>query len=79
MQKKLGKDSEDFNFFAEYWKLYQDFYIPEERETYWQELLDAEDKLLRKYNGNKFLCDIIMAYNTEIERRYREEKDNDIL
>ena len=49
MRKKLNKTDEEFQMFADYYKLYQDFYVPEEGDTYWQSLISEADAFLKKY------------------------------
>ena len=49
MRKKLNKTDEEFQMFADYYKIYQDFYVPEEGDTYWQSLISEADAFLKKY------------------------------
>lgn len=35
MRKKLEKQDKEWQMFADYYKIYQDFYEPEDNEKYW--------------------------------------------
>ena len=73
MRKKLTKADTDFQMFADYYKLYQDFYVPEEGDTYWQSLISEADAFLKKYK-TKYAEDLITAYLDSRQRIYKDLK-----
>ena len=73
MRKKLTKTDADFQMFADYYKLYQDFYVPEEGNDYWQSLISEADAFLAKYK-TKYAEDLITAYLDSRQRMYKDLK-----
>ena len=73
MRKKLNKTDEEFQMFADYYKLYQDFYMPEKGDTYWQSLISEADAFLAKYK-TKYAEDLITAYLDSRQRMYKDLK-----
>ena len=47
--------------FNDYYKIYQDFYEPEENDKYWEALMSASCEFANKYK-TEFARDIIIAY-----------------
>ena len=73
MRKKLTKADTDFQMFADYYKIYQDFYIPEKGDDYWQSLISEADAFLKKYK-TKYAEDLITAYLDSRSRIYNDLK-----
>lgn len=73
MKKKLTKADTDFQMFSDYYKIYQDFYIPEKGDAYWQGLIAEADAFLEKYK-TKYAEDLITAYLDSRQRMYRSLK-----
>lgn len=74
MKKLFEKGSEMFSMFMDYWKLVQDFWIPEKSDDYWNDLVKKENELYAKYNNSEYLRDMLRAFSKEVERRYESEK-----
>lgn len=70
MRKQLTKVDEEFQMFADYYKMYQDFYVPEDNDNYWQELIRAVDKFCKKYKS-KLAKDLAIAYINSREDIYK--------
>lgn len=66
----MTKQDADFQMFAEYYKIYQDFYIPEDDDAYWEDLVSTAQAFHNKYKS-KFAKDLIMAYLDSRERLYK--------
>ena len=60
LKRSLKKDTKDFQMFQEYWKIYQDFYIVENTDVYWNELITALEEFSKKYG--KFAYGISKEY-----------------
>ena len=73
MRKKLTKTDADFQMFADYYNLYQDFYMPEKGNDYWQSLISEADAFLSKYK-TKYAEDLITAYLDSRQRIYKDLK-----
>ena len=54
MKGNIGKGTEMFRFFADFYKLCGDFWIAETNEKYWEQLLLASEELLVKYKWCDF-------------------------
>lgn len=70
MRKQLTKVDEEFQMFADYYKMYQDFYEPEDNDNYWQELIRAVDEFCKKYK-TKLAKDLAIAYINSREEVYK--------
>ena len=70
MRKQLTKVDEEFQMFADYYKMYQDFYVPEDNDNYWQELIRAVDEFYKKYK-TKLAKDLAIAYINSREDIYK--------
>lgn len=73
MRKKLTKTDTDFQMFSDYYKIYQDFYIPEKADDYWQGLMSEADAFILKYK-TKYAEDLITAYLDSRARIYKDLK-----
>lgn len=67
MKKQIIKDSEMFNFFRDYYKFIQDYALPEQSDTFWDDLVHAADSLCKKYNNKQYYRDLVMAHINELE------------
>ena len=70
MRKQLTKADEEFQMFADYYKMYQDFYEPEDNDNYWQALARAVDEFYKKYK-TKLAKDLAIAYINSREDVYK--------
>lgn len=59
--KKFEKGSDEFNFFGDFFKFVQNHYVPENTDTYWNNLLEESQILSRKYRGT-FYTMMILAF-----------------
>lgn len=70
MRKKLTKADAEFQMFSDYYKIYQDFYVPEDNDSYWQGLVRAVDEFYEKYK-TKLAKDLAIAYLDSREELYK--------
>lgn len=70
MRKKLTKADAEFQMFSDYYKIYQDFYEPEDNDNYWQGLVRAVDEFYKKYKS-KLAKDLAIAYLDSREEVYK--------
>lgn len=70
MRKQLTKADADFQMFSDYYKIYQDFYVPEDNDGYWLALVRAVDEFYEKYK-TKLAKDLALAYLNSREELYK--------
>lgn len=70
MRKQLTKADAEFQMFSDYYKIYQDFYVPEDNDAYWESLIHSVDEFYKKYN-TKFAMDLALAYLNSREELYK--------
>ena len=70
MRKQLTKADAEFQMFSDYYKMYQDFYIPEENDNYWESLARAVDEFYNKYKTN-IAKELALAYLDSREEAYK--------
>lgn len=73
MRKQLVKTDAEWNMFADYYKIYQEFYEPEDNDKYW-EMLIAEASIFCKEYNTRYARDIMNAYIDSRERIYKNLK-----
>lgn len=54
MKENIGKGTEIFSFMGEIFKLMSNYWIPENTENYFDDLIKASDDLLNKYKTCEF-------------------------
>lgn len=63
---------EEYQIFADVWKLYKQYYDQSTDEGYWPEVLEESRKISNTYNSH--LCnDLVVAVVDELERKYLKE------
>lgn len=72
MKKMFEKGSDEWKFFVDYYKFIQDYAIPEQSDTFWDELIKASDELCNKYGNEKYYRDMVMAHLDALERKKYE-------
>lgn len=71
---KFEKGSEEYEMFTDFWMYCQKFWIAEDNNHYWQELVDATDILEDKYNKNKLLCAWMASFISQKELEFHKLK-----
>ena len=81
MKKKLDKSAKEFAMMQEFWRIWQEYYIPEDNEDYWKKLVEEADAFTRKYNETLerslqggTASHLMMAVLTDIEQRFKDNK-----
>ena len=62
MRKKFEKGDEEYMAFAEFYKLVQEYWIPEADDKYWGDIINACTKMMDKYKDNLFIKHMVLAY-----------------
>ena len=51
MKKQFQKGTEEFMMFADFYELCKRFWIPEDTDEYWEELVTESQKFSQKYDS----------------------------
>lgn len=64
---KFGKGSEEWMLFMDFWNLCQKYWIPEEKDEWWEDLIKSECDFCEKYGNSIFSRKLVMAFNDNLE------------
>lgn len=74
---KFGKGSEEWMLFRDFWSYCQKYWTPEEKDEYWEKLINDGDAFCKKYGNSIFSRKLIMAFTAKLEeeskRRLKEK------
>ena len=73
MKKKLDKTTVEFQMMQEFWNIWQEFYIPEDSDEYWDRLTKRAGQYEKKYDGDTAVY-LMLAVLKDIEKRYNTRK-----
>lgn len=70
---KFEKNSAEWAIFGDFWALCQKYWIPEDNDRYWEEVVDETGKFYKKYKGvdDIFVRRIILAFVETLEAKYK--------
>ena len=72
---KFQKGSEEWMMFQDYYKLVQKYYIPEDTDEYWEEVVKEVDIFVKKYQANVPLArNIALAFANTLEEELKKKK-----
>lgn len=71
MDKKFTKSDWEWEFFNEFYKFVQEFYIVEKNKTYWRNLVDRSRELYDKYN-DPLAVQVVMGFIASREETYNK-------
>lgn len=74
--KRFEKGSEEWQMFTDFWKICQQFWEPEDKDDYWDKVVDATGEFYRKYkvNNDIFARKIALAFVDIIEEKAKQER-----
>lgn len=75
MRKTFEKGSKEQQAFADIWQLYQDYWIPENSERYWESYISDSNSIFHTYNGHPLVRDAIKSFTNYLEAKLKEKKD----
>lgn len=70
---KFVKGSPEWYMFQDYWKLCQKFWIPENNDKYWDDVVKESREFLQKYENITFSINLIIALLDNLESRIKQE------
>ena len=77
MKKKIAKGTKEWQLFVDFWNMCQEYWIPEENDDYWNNIVKATGELSKKYSGNilaQKLCLAFVEAQDEIFKKGSAEK-----
>lgn len=72
MEKQFRKGTEEFLMFADFYELCKRFWIPEDTDEYWEELICASKEFYRKY-GSAYAKHLAIGLINALEEVKRKE------
>lgn len=71
--KKFDKESSEWKMFADYWKLCQKYWEPEDDDDYWDDVLRSADDFIKIHNCEfaKMLSITLINY---LEKEFHKKK-----
>lgn len=72
MQGDWTKDSYEFQFMGDFYKLCKEFYLPEKNNEYWDKLVKATCGLCNKYGNTPFVLNMTMGFVNYAEEAYKK-------
>lgn len=68
---KLGRDTEEFKMFQEYWRIVQEYWKVENDGAYWEALDEAIGRFTEKFN-NELALGLAQAFFEAQEKKFKE-------
>lgn len=70
--KKLEKGSDEWQFFQDFWKFRQKYYDPEDKDEWFNELINEATLLSKKYENTEFgefARQLLIVHIDDVDRR----------
>lgn len=77
-EKKFEKGSAEWQFFQDFWKFRQKYYIPDNEEEWIVEMMHAGEMIIEKYKNtdfSKFAQGVIFEHFADIDRNCGKRKE----
>lgn len=71
--KDFGKHSFEWEMFANYWKLCKRFWIPEDDDKYWDEVVKETEIFMEKYQSEILSKYIGLALIETLEKKHKNK------
>ncbi len=73
-QARFLKGSEEWEIFMGFWNLCQEYWIPEEMDSWWDEALSEIDAFSKKNGSTVFVRGLCLALINYLEEKILEQK-----
>lgn len=70
--KNFAKESMEFNMFTDFWRLSQTYYIPEQTEKYWDQLLNEIHVFAERYINISLATELAIALTNDLNKRMKK-------
>lgn len=75
MYKKFDKSAKEWQLFQDFWRLCQQYWEPEDKDSpYWGEVVAAVDDFTKKYDGDIFARKIVLTFLETLELKAQNRK-----
>jgi len=72
---KFEKGSDKWNMFMEYWRICQSYWIPEESDEWWQEIINIVNEFSKKYGKDDlFVRGLCNSFMDGLKQRFEEQR-----
>lgn len=66
-----------YDMMTDAWRLYRKFADVKEDDSYWEAVTNESRAVSKKYGECKFIINLVLAVTTELERIWKEMKENE--
>ena len=74
--KQLPRGTPEFEMFGDFYKMYQEFFDPEEADEYWDGFIQRSGELIEKHKSVPLIRNLITALCDYQERILKERREN---
>ena len=71
---KFEKGSKEWHMFQDYWKICQKFWLPEEKDEYWDAVVKEVGEFHKKYENIILSKEIALAFLGSLEKKDKEKR-----
>ena len=64
----------EFQIFSDAWNFFKKYYVIQEDDEWWENMIAEADVITKKYSGSQFTRELIMVILNEIERKAKEAR-----
>ena len=73
-EKNFTKNSPEWNMFRDFYKICEQFWLPEKSDAYWKSLANAGDEFVAKYKHlHPAVAEITAGFLTGCDKKYRQD------
>lgn len=66
---KFKKESKEYQMILDFWNMCQNFWVPEDRDEYWMDLIKATDGFAAKYKELSISEDLAVALIMYLQKK----------
>lgn len=74
MQGEWDKNSYEYQFMGDFYKLCKEFYLPDGNNEYWQKLVNASCALSKKYGNTEFVLNLVLGFVNYAETEFKKKQ-----
>lgn len=77
---KFSKNSIEWRMFGDIYQLVERYWIPEDKDEYWENVVSETDRLAEKYNNTSaqlFVNTFLSSFIAYLETKSKEENNED--
>lgn len=70
----MGRGTEENQKIVDFWEFRKEFFVPEDNDEFWEEVIKAGNALIKKYNNEKYVLGLVKTHIDDLEERYKNAK-----